>query len=105
VSGIAPFLKIYLTALIISIHKTDELRVLIFFRILIYVVLPSLLFIISNMKLWVLFVVSIGLEVLGFVLLRLLGTAFLGLLQPMMVRLGRPTIPADDAWGSAITEC
>jgi hypothetical protein len=75
---------------------------LILLSILIYVVLPSLLFVISSLKFWVLCLVTLGFEVLGFVLLGLPGAAFLELLQPMMVKLGKPLIPADGAWGGAI---
>jgi hypothetical protein len=43
-----------------------------------------------------------ALELLGFVLLGLPGAAFLEAIQPLMQRLGYPTLSGDAAWPAAI---
>jgi hypothetical protein len=57
------------------------------FSALIYVALPSFLLVKLGMKLWVLLSITLGLELLGLMLLGIPGAAFLELLQPALRKI------------------
>ena len=70
--------------------------------LLVVVFVPSL--VVASFKLhWLSLVLTmLGLLVLGFAFLGLPGALFLDLVEPVMVRLGGPAVPADSAWPMAI---
>lgn len=70
--------------------------------IVLYSLLPNVLLLHFRMRFLALIVITLGLELVGFALLGIPGAAFLEPLEPIMIGLGRPAIPADGAWSAAI---
>ena len=76
--------------------------VLTFVVFVVVVFLPSLVIVGFKLHWLSLVLTMLGFLVLGFASLGLPGALFSDLVEPVMVRLGKPAVPADSAWPTAI---